>query len=260
MNKILKYGFLDLIRSNWLILYTAFYLIVSVGVLMANGDISKSVISLLNVIIILIPLIATLYGIIYYYNSRDYVEMLLAQPITRKSIFMGQFLGLSLSLSTSFVVGTLIPFVFFGVFRSAYLMHFLFLLIAGVFLTFIFCGLSYLLGLANDNKLKGFGLAILLWLFFAIVYDGVVVISLVKYEDYPLEKFTMLSTLINPIDLSRVFIMLKFDTAALFGYTGALFNKFFGSSLGVIVSVAALSLWSIIPTWLIVRTANKKDF
>ncbi|MEQ9299490.1 MAG: ABC transporter permease subunit [Cyclobacteriaceae bacterium] len=260
MNKILKYGFLDLIRSNWLILYTGFYLIVSFGVLMANGDISKSVISLLNVIIMLIPLIATLYGIIYYYNSRDYVEMLLAQPITRRSIFMGQFLGLSLSLSTSFLVGTLIPFLFFGVTESVYLIHFLFLLIAGVFLTFIFCGLSYLLGLANDNKLKGFGLAILLWLFFAIIYDGIVVISLVKYEDYPLEKFTLISTLINPIDLSRIFIMLKFDAAALFGYTGALFNKFFGSGLGLAVALGALSLWSIVPVWLIIRIANRKDF
>lgn len=260
MLKILKYSFLDLIRSNWLILYTLFYLAVTSGVLFANGEISKSIISLLNVIVIIIPLIATLFGVIYFYNSRDYIDMLLAQPIKRITIFLGQFFGLVLSLTSSFLVGMVIPFIAVGLLQSEYIVQFLFLIIAGVSLTLIFSSLAYLLGLSNDNKLKGFGFAILIWLFFAIIYDGIVVLSLVQFEEYPLEKFTLVSTLLNPIDLSRIFIMLKFDTAALFGYTGALFNKFFGSNLGVITTGVSLFVWCSLPVLLIIRKSNLKDF
>lgn len=260
MIKILKYSFLDLIRSNWVLFYTIFFLVISFGLLVANGEVERSIVSLLNIIVILIPLIATVFGVIYYYNSRDFVEMLLSQPVKRYQIFLGQFLGLSLSLSFSFVVGITLPFISSGLVGSAFSLKFIYLIAAGTFLTFIFCGFAYYLALKNDNRLKGFGFAILLWLFLAIIYDGLFVILLVKLEDYPLESFSLISTMLNPIDLSRVFILLKFDTAALFGYTGALFQKFFGSYWGILLSGVALFVWSAIPLILILSKASKKDF
>jgi hypothetical protein len=37
---------------------------------------------------------------------------------------------------------------------------------------------------------------------------------------------------LNPIDLGRILFLMKFDIAALMGYTGAVFQRFFGSGLG----------------------------
>jgi Cu-processing system permease protein len=39
-----------------------------------------------------------------------------------------------------------------------------------------------------------------------------------------MEKFTLLLSALNPIDLGRIFMMLKMDVSALMGYTGALYK------------------------------------
>lgn len=214
----------------------------------------------MNIILILIPLIGTMFGTMYYYNAREFVELLLAQPVRRSSIFLGQYLGLSISLSLSFILGMGIPFVMYGVFQSAEIWNFSMLLVVGVFLTFIFTALSFWIAIANENKIKGFGVAIVMWLFLAVVYDGLFLLSMIIFDDYPIEKFSLILTVFNPIDLSRILIMLKLDISALLGYTGAVFNKFFGTSAGMLVSLASLMVWSALPVLGFLRSSRKKDF
>lgn len=260
MLKVLKYSFYDLMRSRWSYVYFAFYLILGFVLLFLNNDLSKGIITLMNIIIILVPLIATIFGVMYYYDSREFTELLLAQPIKRSKIFLGQYLGLSLSLMMSLVLGLGIPFVAYGLFDSSSLGKFLLLILSGSFLTLIFTSLAYLIGLSNENKIKGFGYAILLWLFMAVIYDGIFLLSVMVFKEYPLEEPTLIMSLFNPIDLSRILILLQLDIAALLGYTGAIFKEFFGSSKGFFIALSILLLWVIIPIFLIQFKANKKDF
>ena len=99
MLKILKYSFFDLMRSSWSYVYFAFYLLLGIVLLFLNSDLSKAVITLMNVIIVLVPLIGTIFGVMYYYNSKEFTELLLAQPLKRSSIFLGQYFGVALSLA-----------------------------------------------------------------------------------------------------------------------------------------------------------------
>lgn len=260
MFKILKYSFYDLMRSRWSYVYFAFYLLLGVVLLFLNNNLSKAVITLMNVIIVLVPLIGTIFGVMYYYNSKEFTELLLAQPLKRSSIFLGQYLGVALSLSMSLVLGLGIPFVFYGLFKSNAIWDFSLLLVTGTFLTFIFTALAFNIALSNENKIKGFGYAILLWLFLAIIYDGIFLMSLVLFEDYPLDKLSLIGTMLNPIDLSRTLILLKLDISALLGYTGAVFKQFFGTNFGLIVSLIMLSLWVVFPVLRIVYKSKKKDF
>ncbi len=260
MGKILKYSFYDLMRSRWSYVYFVFYLLLGFTLLFLNNDLSKAVITLMNVIIILVPLIGTIFGVMYYYNSKEFTELLLAQPLNRSSIFLGQYLGVALSLSLSLVLGIGIPFVFYGLFKSTVIWDFSLLLISGTFLTFIFTSLAFNIALSNENKIKGFGYAILLWMLLAIVYDGVFLMSLIIFEDYPLDKLSLVGTILNPIDLSRTLILLKLDISALLGYTGAVFKKFFGTNYGLFISFLSLGLWVIVPTIKIVLKSSKKDF
>lgn len=260
MLKILKYSFYDLVRSRWSYVYFLFYLLLGVVLLFLNNDLSKAVITLMNVIIILVPLIGTIFGVMYYYNSREFTELLLAQPVKRSSIFLGQYFGVATSLSMSLVIGLGVPFVFYGIFNSSAIWDFSLLLITGAFLTFIFTALAFVIALSNENRIKGFGYAILLWLFMAVIYDGLFLMSLLYFEDYPLDKFSLVATMLNPVDLSRVLILLKLDISALLGYTGAVFQKFFGTSFGLILSFVMLIFWVVIPTFLIWRIAKRKDF
>lgn len=260
MLKILKYSFSDLLRSRWSYVYFFFYLVIGFVLLFLNNDTSKAVITLMNIIVVLTPLIGTIFGIMYYYNSREFTELLLAQPLKRSTIFLGQYIGVSLSLSLSLVLGLGIPFLAYGVIQSSTIFNFISLLAIGAFLTFIFVALAFNIGLANENKIKGFGYAILLWLFLAVIYDGLFLISLIVFQEYPLDQFSLFSTLFNPVDLSRILILLKLDISALLGYTGAVFQKFFGTNFGMLLSSIVLILWVVLPTWKIVLKSKKKDF
>ena len=247
-------------RSRWSYVYFAFYLLLGVVLLFLNNDLSKAVITLMNVIIVMVPLIGTIFGVMYYYNSKEFTELLLAQPLKRSSIFLGQYLGVAISLSMSLILGLGIPFIIYGLFQSQVIWDFSLLLITGVFLTFIFTALAFNIALSNENRIKGFGYAILLWLFLAVIYDGLFLMSLIIFEDYPLDKLSLFGTMLNPIDLSRTLILLKLDISALLGYTGAVFKKFFGTNFGLIISVIVLSIWVVLPIMRIVFKSNKKDF
>lgn len=260
MLKILKYSIYDLLRSRWSYVYFFFYLLLGFVLLFLNNDMNKAVVTLMNIIIVLTPLIGTIFGVMYYYNSKEFTELLLAQPIKRSKIFIGQYLGISLSLTLSLVLGLGIPFIVYGLFKSAAIFDFALLIVVGAFLNFIFVALAYNISLANENKIKGFGYAILMWLFLAVIYDGLFLISLVMFNEYPLDKFSLAATMFNPIDLSRILVLLKLDISALLGYTGAVFKSFFGTSLGMLSSLGTLVLWVIIPVVNIIRKSNKKDF
>mgnify|MGYP000165043989 FL=1 len=260
MFKILKYSFFDLMRSRWSYVYFIFYLLIGFVLLFLNNDTSKAVITLMNIIVVLTPLIGTIFGVMYYYNSREFTELLLAQPLKRSTIFLGQYIGVALSLSLSLVLGLGIPFLAYGIFESTAIFDFLSLLLVGAFLTFIFVALAFNIALSNENKIKGFGYAILMWLFLAVIYDGLFLISLILFQEYPLDQFSLFATIFNPIDLSRILILLKLDISALLGYTGAVFQKFFGTNIGALLSSSILILWVAMPTFRIVFKSKKKDF
>ena len=260
MFKILKYSFFDLVRSRWSYVYLLFYIALGFTLLFLNNDLSKAVITLMNIIIVLVPLIGTIFGIMYYYNSREFTELLIAQPIRRSSIFLGQYLGVAGSLTLSLVIGLGLPFILYGLFRSNAIWDFSLLIITGAFLTAIFTALSLNIAIVNENRIKGFGYAILMWLFFAVLYDGLFLLILIVFEEYPLDNFSLIVTLLNPIDLARILILLKLDISALLGYTGAVFKSFFGTNSGLAISILMLILWTVIPVWAYLRRARRKDF
>lgn len=260
MFKILKYSFLDILRSRLIIIYALFFMLTTFGLLNFSGDLSKGVVSLMNVLLLIVPLISTVFGVMYFYNSREFIELLLCQPIQRKKVFLGVFLGVAISLSLSLILGLLIPFVIYGLFISDQVFNFLILIFSGIMLTFIFTALSFLISVINNDKIKGFGFAILLWLYLAIIYDGLMLLFFVSFNEFPLEKAAIGLTLFNPIDLCRVAIVLKLDIAALMGYTGAVFSQFFGSFSGIVLSFSSLLIWLVLPLWIFLRKCGKKDF
>lgn len=247
-------------RSRWSYVYFLFYLALGFVLLFLNNDVSKAVITLMNIIIVLVPLIGTIFGVMYYYNSKEFTELLLAQPIKRSSIFLGQYLGVAGSLTMSLVLGLGIPFVLYGLLKSNAIFDFSLLLVVGGFLTLIFTALSFNIALSNENRIKGFGYAVLLWLFLAVVYDGLFLMSLILFEEYPLDTFSLVATMFNPIDLSRTLILLKLDISALLGYTGAIFKSFFGTGLGFLISILMLTLWTVLPIFRLIYKSKKKDF
>lgn len=257
--KIIKYSFYDTLRSWWALLYGLFFLALAATLLYFSGDFNRALVSLLNVVLLLVPLISTVFGTMYFYNSREFIELLLAQPIRRSHLFLGQYLGLALSLILSFCMGLGIAFLLYaGTLEES--KHLFMLLLCGSLLTAIFTAVAFLISMSFEDRIKGFGMAIVFWLCVVVIYDGLFLAFLVVFNDYPLEKISVGITLFNPIDLSRILILLRLETAALLGYTGAVFEKFFGTTQGTFISFFALVLWIVLPLLLFVRKASHKDF
>jgi len=82
----------------------------------------------------------------------------------------------------------------------------------------------------------------------------------VLLRDYPLERPLIAGMLINPVDLGRILLLLQFDLGALAGYTGAVFERFFGAAAGSLWSSAALLVWIVAPWGLGLRQFVRKDF
>ncbi|WMJ72320.1 ABC transporter permease [Cytophagaceae bacterium ABcell3] len=257
--KIVKYSFYDTFRSSWAILYFLFFLLITGGLFYFSADFSQSIPSLLNVILFIVPLVSIVFGTIYYYNSREFALLLMTQPMKRFQLFLGQYLGLSSSLALSFVAGTSVVFVFFGADPDA-IPLLVMLLGSGIFLTFIFTAIAFAVSIHHDDRTKGFGVSILIWLFALVIYDGIFLVILFVFEDYPLENVAIAMTMLNPVDLSRIMVLLNLETAALMGYTGAVFNKFFGTTKGVLISVLVQVAWVILPLFIYLRKAKNKDF
>ncbi len=227
---------------------------------MLSADLTKVAISLSNITVILAPLVGMLFGTMYYYGSGDYIRFLLAQPISRSSIFSGIYAGMAASLVGSLLIGIGLPMVLYGVGTSDELGIFLTVLAMAATLSIIFSLLAFLIAVHFTNRIRGFGIAIFTWLFFAIIYDGLFLLLLLLFKEYPLENLTLGLTMFNPIDLARILILLKLDLSAMMGYTGAVLQKFLGGTMGSAVIIVVLLLWMLIPFFLVQRLARRKDF
>ncbi len=260
MLKIFKYSFYDMIRNRWLFFYTGFFLIVTTALLFLSADPTKIIITLTNVILGITPLVGMLSGLMYFYNSREFAELLLTQPVSRNTVFTGIYLGIAASLTLSVCAGIIIPLLFYNIFSSDLLGEFLVLIGMAMTLSIIFSLIAFLIAIQFGEKIKGFGVAIFTWLFFALIYDGLFLILLMFFKAYPLEKLSIALTLLNPIGLARILIILKLDISAMMGYSGAVLEKFFGSGLGSAIIVLTLFAWIAIPAMGMLRISAKKDF
>jgi Cu-processing system permease protein len=132
-------------------------------------------------------------------------------------------------------------------------------MVSGCLLTLSFVSLAFLTSTVTRDKAKGIGLALMLWFYFSIIFDGLVLLFLYTFADYPLEKAMIVLTALNPIDLARILILLQLDISALMGYTGALYQQFFGSGAGIVFSLLMQSVWIIVPLFFALRIFKKKD-
>ena len=259
ISKIIKFELNNTMRSKWVIVYSVFFLVLTYLLFNFERDADKAALSLMNIVLLVIPLISIIYGTMYVYNSIDYIQMVLCQPIDRKSLFVGLFLGNSIPLALGFLSGTFLGVILNGI-SFVTVFPLLILIILGVILTFIFTSIAFLTALKFNDKARGLGASILIWLMLAVVYDGIVLFIIYIFREYPIENFVIVLSLLNPIDLGRIFFILDFNISALMGYTGALFQKFFGSTFGSIISISVMVIWFTIPLLFGLRSFNKKDF
>ena len=254
MFKIVKYVIKDIIRSRIVIAYGLFLLAASFGLFNLGGDVSKGLIGMLSLVLLVVPLVCLVFGTIHFYNSYEFIELLASQPIKRRTILLGEYLGVAGALCGALLIGVGFPILLYAASPTGFA-----LLGVGLTLTLIFVALAFLGAVTTRDKARGVGMAMMSWFYFGMLHDGLMLLIMFAFEDYPLEKPTMAMIAANPIDLGRVVVLLQMDVSALMGYTGALMKDLLGTTIGISFGTGILLLWILMPLTLAMWIFRRKD-
>ncbi|MBK8677899.1 MAG: ABC transporter permease subunit [Sphingobacteriales bacterium] len=254
MNKVLKYAALDILKNKIVIAYTVMLALFAWSAFSLEDNAAKGILTLLNIILLTVPLVSVLFSTIYVYNSSEFIELLVIQPIKRSKIWTALFIGLSLALVLAYIVGAGIPLLIFADLGTALMM-----IVAGSMLSIIFVAVAFLCSILTRDKAKGVGISLIVWLYFSLLFDGLVLFLFFQFADYPIEKIVVGLSALSPVDMCRILILLRLDVAAMLGMTGAVFKDNFGSGGGLLLSFGILALWIIIPFIISLKKFRKKD-
>lgn len=254
MLKITKYVFIDILRNRILLMYTIFLLIITLSLFNLEEDPAKAVISLLSVVLIILPLVGMIFSTTYFYNAYEFLELLLAQPLKRNTILLSQYIGVASSLVLAFAIGVGLPVLYYYPNATGAVVVF-----AGVMLSLCFAAFAFLASVSTRDKARGIGVSLLFWFYLAVMYDAIVMGIMYAFNDYPLEKIVVVFAALNPIDLARITVLLKLDISAMMGYTGALYQDFFGNWKGIVFSSVVMTIWAIVPLWVSVKIFIRKN-
>lgn len=257
--KILRFEISSIFRSKWLFVLGCFLFGITEILLYFGNDSNQAIISLMNIVLLFIPLISIVNSLNDFYNAREFIEFLLAHPVKRSTLFLSRILGQVVPFSIIFLLSVGLPFIVHQKMSTPFL-NLGILLFVGVMLICIFSVIAALIASIYKDKIKGFAYAILLWLFLSLIYDGIIESAIVVFQDYPIEKFLIACILLNPIDLGRILLLLHLNISALMGYTGAVFQTFFNTAMGMGLSITFLMLWVVLPLYLGLRIFKNKDF
>ena len=254
MWKVYKYTLIDLARNKFVLGWTLLLLAISLGLFQLEDQPVKAMLSLSQVLLALVPLVASVFTIVYLYDAMEFTELLAVQPLRRSKILGGQMAALGTALVLGALVGTGIPLMLFLPGGAS-----LTLLLACVMLTLVFVAIGSLIAIKNREKARGVGLGLVVWFLFVLVYDAVLLWVMFAFSDYPIEPWIVPLAALDPIDLGRIMVLLKVDLAAMMGYSGAVYEKFFGNVRGILVALLALGAWVALPSAFAFRAFRRKD-
>lgn len=258
--KIFRYELRNMLRSKWLIGIAAMLFAVTEALFRFGGDPAKTIASVMNVVLVVVPLLSVVLGTIYFYNSREFNELLLAQPVNRTSIYLGKLAGFAASLCLAYAVGIGLPFLIHSFGLRAYAGKIATLLLVGCCFIVIFAALAFYAATRFEDRIKGLGATLVAWFVLTVMWDGVILLFVHALREYPYEPGLLALVLLNPIDLGRILILMQLDISALMGYTGAVFRNALGAEQGVLLAAVAMAVYCAVPVGLGLRRFRAKDF
>lgn len=256
MHSLLLYVVRDVLRSRFVIGYAVFVLL-AVEALIRLSGVDRVLPALISVVVQLVPLVSIMFAAVYVRQALPTAEMLLTQPVSRRSVFSAFYFGLAVPLALIPAVCMGVPMLLRAGSQSA---EVAILMAHAALLSATFVGIGCWAAIRRPDAVRGFALALFVWLLLAVFYDGVVLLGTRAFADYPLEGPLMIAMIVNPIDLTRVSLFAMSELSTLLGYSGAVFLRFLGGPAGVLTVGAALIVWVALPAFASWRRFLRHDF
>lgn len=257
-------------RNRWIHWFSGAFAALTLGLayfgMVTSGysgfqDFTRTAASITELSAFIIPLFALLLGVFSFLSHREYLELLVAQPLSRGTVFLGKYLGLVLTVVASTAVGLGLPGVVVALaIGTEGALQYAAVMAHAALLGTVFCGISTVLVLWAGRQQVALGWAIGVWLFFEVLYDVAMLGSTLYFTPAFLKSFLLVGLLGNPVDIARVLSLLAAGGPHLFGPGGATLVKLTGSATGAaVVGWMALGIWVAVPAALATRHFRRLD-
>ena len=263
---------MEAIRSRWVVLSGTLFGILALALSVFGmrsvgavgfGGFSRTAIGLLNLTLYLVPLLALLLSINSMAAEREEgsLEVLLAQPIARRSIVLGKFCGLAAALAGALCGGFGLAGLVLGLASAdADAGGYILLLLRSIGLGLVFLSLGLWIASAAATRLRALTWGLLLWFATVLLYDLVIVGTTALFGGAALRAALGLLLAANPVDLVRVGTLIHLGGADSFGLTAQALISFLRGPSGSALLTLALLAWIALPLLGAVRTVSRRDF
>lgn len=259
------------VRSRWVQVFAVIFallalLVASSGYILSGGsgmqDFSRTAVSLVQLVLLLVPLASLVFGVLALSPERGAAELLYSQPISRGAVLAGKLLGLFEALAAAQAIGFgaagLVVFSQAGDEGAA---GFVGAVASSLVLTAVFLGIAALVsgGVGGRRRARSLATALAVW-FVAVVLFDVAALGLASVlRSGTASKLLMTSVLVNPVDAVRTGALLLIDGTAAFGASSlALFRFTHGVAGAAALIAVSLVSWIVVPVcaaaWRLVRS------
>jgi Cu-processing system permease protein len=258
------------VRSRWFIAVTAVFCVLALGVsylsfsganALGFAGFNRTVASLLNLMLLFVPLMGLLVGSLGISGEREdgTLGYLLAQPVSRTAVYAAKFAGQWLALTFSIGLGLGLAGLVLGWEAGtdgagAYGM----LALDAVLLGAASLALGILIAVASSSRMRALSIALLAWVLFAFVLDSLAVGLVVAGKVGPVGLFWF--SFANPIQIAKVLCLLVLSAKLeQLGPGGIYAVKSFGTGGAAALLGGALIAWALLPAaagWTLFRRLN----
>ena len=260
------------LRSRWTQIFALVFaglslLVAWSGYILTGGsgvqDFARTAASLVQMVVLLVPLMALVGGVLALTPERGAAELLFAQPVPRRSILLGKILGLFAALVAAQAVGFgAAGVVVFSQSGEEGLSGFLLLILGSAVLTAVFLGIAGLLsaGAGGRRRARALALALVVW-FVAVVLFDVAALGVASFLPSGLaSRLLIVSVLVNPVDAVRTAALLGAEGTGAFGAASLAFFRFTRGPLNAVLLLAASALfWIVVPPLLAILRLRRAD-
>lgn len=254
---IVFFEFADALRSRWLVVYALLLFSFAFFLLSLSSGEGDVVASLLNFVLLLVPLFLLMYGTVAFHSSLSFQRVILALGVSRLTLFTGQFVGRLTGLLIGFSVGLLVAFVLAGTIESTGSL--LLILLYGLLLNIVFLAISFLLSQLSERLELLIAAAMGIWFVMYVLFDSLLMLLVIFFGDFPLQNVLLGLTLLNPIDTMRSIVLMQGNLQSLMTHSSAVYAKVLAGQTGIITGTIVLMLQAGVAAILGLHLYRKRD-
>ena len=260
------------IRSRWTQIFAAAFAALSLavavsGYVLSGGsgiqDFARTAASLVQIVILLVPLTALMLGALTLASDRGNAELLFSQPVSRGTILAGRVLGLFEALVSAQALGFgAAGLVIYSQAGEDGIAGFFVVVAAAFVLTGVCLSLAAFIAAGNIGRRRSRALAVALvvWLVLVVLADLAALGAASLLRSGAASRLLIGAAIVNPVGAVRTAALLLIEGTAAFGSASLALLRFAGGPVrAALLLGGSLALWLVLPLLLAARRLSRAD-